>query len=63
MCIVHIHIQSYTPLTVKFFTDCLISYILGNGEVIKYHIFISVVVIELSVRYLIQLDIQGLKTG
>ena len=26
--------------------------ILSNGEVIKYHIFISVVVIELSVRCL-----------
>ena len=34
------------------FTDCLITCILSNGEVIKYHIFISVVVLELSVRCL-----------
>ena len=36
----------------KKITDCLIYCILSNGEVIKYHKFISVVVIELSVRYL-----------
>ena len=46
----HIHIQAYTSL--KKITDCLISCILSNGEVIKYHKFISVVVIELSVRCL-----------
>ena len=49
----HIHIQSHTSL--KKITDCLISCILSsmsNGEVIKYHKFISVVVIELSVRCL-----------
>ena len=39
----------------KKITDCLIYCILSNGEVIKYHKFISVVVIELSVR--------GLNTG
>ena len=44
----HIHIQAYAP--VKMFTDCLIYCILNNGEVIKYHKFISVRVIELSVR-------------
>ena len=38
----HIHISE----------DCLIYCILSNGEVIKYHKFISVVVIELSVRCL-----------
>ena len=43
----HIHIQAYTSL--KKITDCLVSCILSNGEVIKYHKFISVVVIELSV--------------
>ena len=32
--------------------DCLIYCILSNGGVIKYHKFISVVVRELSVRYL-----------
>ena len=42
----HIHIEAYTPIKN---TDCLI---LSNGEVIKYHKFISVVVIELSVRCL-----------
>ena len=42
-----IHIQAYTPL--KKITDCLIYCILSNGEVIKYHKIISVVVIELSV--------------
>ena len=47
---VHIHIQAYTYL--KKITDCLIYYIVGNGEVIKYQKFISVVVIELSVRCL-----------
>ena len=46
----HIHIQAYTPL--KKNSDCLIYCILSNGEVIKYHKFISVVVIELSVRCL-----------
>ena len=50
---VHILIQAYTSL--KKITDCRIYCILSNGEVIKYHKFISVVVIELSV--------QGLKTG
>ena len=34
------------------FTDFLIYCILSNGEAIKYHEFISVVVIELSVRCL-----------
>ena len=41
------HIQAYTSL--EKITDCLISCILSNGEVTKYHKFISVVVIELSV--------------
>ena len=50
---VHIHIQAYThlyffSLTVLFTGPCILS----NGEVIKYHIFSSVVVIELSVRCL-----------
>ena len=40
-----IHIQAYIPLE-KSLT------VLFTGEVIKYHKFISVVVIELSVRYL-----------
>ena len=44
----HIHIQAYTSL--KKISDCLIYCILSNGEVIKYHKFIPVVVIELSVR-------------
>ena len=39
------HIQAYTPL--KKITGCLI---LSNKEVIKYHKFISVVAIELSVN-------------
>ena len=43
-----IHIQAYTSL--KKISGCLVSCILSNGEVIKYHKFISVVVIELSVR-------------
>ena len=45
---------TYTSIytSVKCFTDWLIYCILSNGEVIKYHIFISVVVIELSVIYL-----------
>ena len=47
----HIHIQAYTSLKKKI-SDCLIYCILSNGEVIKYHKFISVVVIELSVRCL-----------
>ena len=38
--------------SVKYFTDCLIYRTLRNGEVINYHIFISAVVIELSVRCL-----------
>ena len=51
----HTYISIYT--TVKIFTDCLIYCISGNGkngngEVMKYHIFIFVVVIELSVRCL-----------
>ena len=46
MC-VHVHKQAFKSL--KKITDCLI---LSNGEVIKYHKFISVVVIELSVRCL-----------
>ena len=36
----------------KKITGCLIYCILSNGEVIKYHKFISVVVIELSFRCL-----------
>ena len=43
----HIHIQAYTSL--KEISECLI---LRNGEVIKYHKFISAVLIELSVRCL-----------
>ena len=46
----HIHIQAYT--TLKKITDCLIYCILSNGEVIKYHKFISVVDIDFSVRCL-----------
>ena len=45
----HIHIQAYISEKIS---DCLIYCILSNGEVIKYHKFISVVVIELSVRCL-----------
>ena len=45
-----IYKQAFTSL--KKITDCLISCILSNGEVIKYHKFISVVVIELSARCL-----------
>ena len=45
------HIQAFTSLKKKI-TDCLIYCILGNGEVIKYLKFISVVDIELSVRCL-----------
>ena len=68
----HKHIKVYTPLypgdeikyhmfisvvVIEFSVRCLNTGpgdILGNGEVIKYHIhvFISVVVIELSVRCL-----------
>ena len=44
------HIQAFVSL--KKITDCLIYCILSNGEVIKYHKFISVVVIELSARCL-----------
>ena len=47
----HIHKQAFTSLKKKI-TDCLIYCILSNGEVIKYHKFISVVVIELSARCL-----------
>ena len=45
---------SYTSIYIseKKITDCLIYCILSNGEVIKYHKFISVVVIELSARCL-----------
>ena len=46
----HIHKQAFTSL--KKITDCLIYCILSNGEVVKYHKFISVVVIELSARCL-----------
>ena len=42
--------QAYTSL--KKIIDCLISCILSHGEVIKYHKFISVVVIEFSVKCL-----------
>ena len=45
---VHIHIQAYTSLKKSLTVSCILS----NGEVIKYHKFISVVVIELSVRCL-----------
>ena len=49
----HIHKQVFTSLkkkslTVLFTGPCIMS----NGEVIKYHKFISVVVIELSARCL-----------
>ena len=54
------HTYANICTTEIFFTDCLIYCILSNGEVIKYHIFISEVVIELSVRDIL---IQGLKTG
>ena len=40
-----LHIQAYTHL--KKITDCQ-----SNGEVIKYHKFISIVIIELSIRCL-----------
>ena len=43
--------QAFTSMKKKN-TDCLIYCILSNGEVIKYHKFISVVVIELSFRCL-----------
>ena len=45
---------SYTSIYIsgKKITDCLIYCILSNGEVIKYHKFISVVVIELSAKCL-----------
>ena len=46
----HIHRQAFKSL--KKITDCLFYCILSNGEVIKYHKFISVVVIELLVRCL-----------
>ena len=46
-----IHKQAFTNLKKKI-TDCLIHCILSDGEVIKYHKFISVVVIELLVRCL-----------
>ena len=45
----HINKQAFISLKKKI-TDCLIYCTLRNGEVIKYHKFISVVVIELSVR-------------
>ena len=50
----HIHKQAFTSLkkkkslTVLFTGPCILS----NGEVINYHNFISVVVIELSFRCL-----------
>ena len=47
----HIHKQAYTSL--KKISDCFTYWILSKGEAIKYHKFISVVVIELSVRCLI----------
>ena len=46
------NIYKHIHLSIKKITDCLIYCILSNGEVIKYHKFISVVVIELSVRCL-----------
>ena len=42
---IHMNIQAYTT-SVKCSTDRLIYCIFNNGEIIKYHIFISVVVIE-----------------
>ena len=42
----HIHLQAYTSL--KKVSACILS----NGEETEYHKFISVVVIELSVRCL-----------
>ena len=48
---VHIHKQAFTSLN-KNHSPHLIYCILSNGEVIKYHKFISVVVIELSFRCL-----------
>ena len=47
----HIHKQAFN-FSEKKITDSLIYCILSNGEVIKYHKFISVVVIELSARCL-----------
>ena len=63
----HINKQAFTSLKKKI-TDCLIYCILSNGEVIKYHKFISVVVIELSFRCLntvvvIELSFRCLNTG
>ena len=44
---------AYTSIyTSEKITDCFIYCILSNAVVIKYHIFISVVVIELFVRCL-----------
>ena len=46
----HIHKQAFKSL--KKSLTVLFTCILSNGEVIKYHKFISVVVMELSVRCL-----------
>ena len=51
------YIYKHSLLLLKEFTDCRIYCILGNGEVIKYHIFIFAEVIELSD------EIEGLRTG
>ena len=46
--------HTYTNIYIsEKISDCLIYSILSNGELIKYQIFFSVVVIELSVRCLI----------
>ena len=50
MCTYIYTFKAYSSL--KKITDCSIYYILSNEEVIKYHQFISVVVIELSVNCL-----------
>ena len=44
------HKCTSTCTSLKIFSDCLICFvcILSNGEVIRYHILTSVVVIELS---------------
>ena len=58
--------HTYTSIqtAVIMVNDCLICCISVNVEVIKYHVFLFVVVIEHSVRHVRCLSkIQGLKTG
>ena len=48
----HIHKQAFTSLKKKKSLTVLFTCILSNGEVIKYHKSISVLVIELSFKCL-----------